>query len=376
MVSTWWVGKSVSAPAPFRNLGASDLLFGLKSAWCAAAALLVLGFNTLAAPAKEEPEINWSRNWKAANPVWRGVHLSVQSEDQAHAMVESLPKLAAVGVNFVIAEVDYSFEFQSHPEVRGSRFVTRDQAREIATTARAQGIRLIPQINCLGHQSWSSNTLPLLAKHPEFDETPGQFPLNKGIYCRSWCPQNPDLNPFVFSLVDELIDGFEADAFHVGMDEVFLIASEYCPRCRGGDPAKLFAKAVNDLHRHIVDERKKEMFMWADRLLDANAQGYSEWEASKNGTQGAADLIPKDIVMCDWHYEKRADYPSIGYLHEKGFRVWPSGWQPFEAAKALSDFAISQKPSVQGYLCTTWGKARIRNAADWPPVKDILKDWK
>ena len=376
MSSIWWVGKPGWSLTPSPSVGTREPLPGFKSACCALAALLMVGPSAVGASVKEEPQSSYSKQWKAANPVWRGVHLSVQNEDQARALVESLPKLAGVGVNIVIAEVDYSFEFQSHPEVRGSRFVTKDQAREIATTARSQGIRLIPQINCLGHQSWSSNTLPLLTKHPEFDETPGQFPLNKGIYCRSWCPQNPDLNPFVFSLIDELIDGFEADAFHVGMDEVFLIASEYCPRCRGGDPAKLFANAVNDLHRHIVDERKKEMFMWADRLLDANAQGYSEWEASKNGTQGAADLVAKDIVMCDWHYEKRADYPSIRYLHEKGFRVWPSGWQPFEAAKALSDFVISQKPSVQGYLCTTWGKAKIRNAADTPPVRDILKDWK
>ena len=58
-----------------------------------------------------------------------------------------------------------------------------------------------------------------------------------------------------------MVNAFEADAFHVGMDEVFLIASEHCPRCRGGDPAKLFAKAVNDFHPHIVKERKWEMFM-------------------------------------------------------------------------------------------------------------------
>jgi hypothetical protein len=29
-----------------------------------------------------------------------------------------------------------------------------------------------------------------------------------------------------------------------------------------------------------------------------------------------------------------------------------------------------------GYLCTTWGKAKITNAADWPPVVEVLKEWK
>jgi glycosyl hydrolase family 20 len=301
----------------------------------------------------------------------------VQSEEQGKSLVEALPKLAAAGVNVVVVEVDYGFEFQSHPEVRSKRFITNAQAKELTTAAHAQGIRLIPQLNCLGHQSWSKTTLPLLAQHPEFDETPGQFPQNKDIYCRSWCPQNPEVNRMVFALIDELIDGFEADAVHVGMDEVFIIASPYCDLCRGGDRAKLFAKAVNDLHKHIVGERKLEMFMWGDRLLDASALRYSEWEASKNGTYTAVDLIPKDIIVCDWHYEKRNEYPSLPFLMGKGFRVWPSGWQPLEASQAFSRFAAKQKdPKLLGYLCTTWGKVKIRDAADWPPVNEVLKEWK
>ena len=181
----------------------------------------------------------------------------------------------------------------------------------------------------------------------------------------------------VFALIDELAEAFDADAFHVGMDEVFLIASEHCPRCRGGDPAKLFAKAVNDLHRHIVGERKLEMLMWGDRFLDAKALGYSEWEASKNGTQAAIDLVPKDIILCDWHYGAQTNYPSVPLLLGKGFRVWPSGWQPLEATRAFSAFARRQKSkNLVGYLCTTWGKVRIAEAAQWPPIVEVLAEWK
>ena len=125
-------------------------------------------------------------------------------------------------------------------------------------------------------------------------------------------------------MIDELIDAFRADSFHVGMDEVFLVAQPSCPRCKGKDPAELFAKAVNDLHQHIVDERKLTMLMWADRLLDDKKLGfgYGKWEASQNGTGPAIDRIPKDIILCDWHYETRPKgYPSVAYLQEKGFRV-------------------------------------------------------
>jgi Glycosyl hydrolase family 20, catalytic domain len=321
----------------------------------------------------------WIQSWRAQNPIWRGVHLSVQSDRQADDLAAQLSRLKADGVNVIIAEVDYSFDFHSHPELRDSRFITRDAAQRLAHAARENGIRLIPQINCLGHQSWKTNTLPLLAKYPQFDETPGKFADNKDIYCRSWCPLNPDVNKVMFALVDELIEAFDADAFHVGMDEVFIVGSEDCPRCRGKDPSKLFAKAVNDFHRHIVGERRIEMLMWGDRLLDAKALGYSHWEAATNRTDRAIDLIPKDIIVCDWHYEKQADYPSVPLLLKKGFRVWPSGWQPLENSEAFSAFARrehEENPRLIGYLCTVWGKAKINNAADWPPLVEVLKDWK
>ena len=37
---------------------------------------------------------------------------------------------------------------------------------------------------------------------------------------------NPKTNEIVFALIDELIDAFQAKAFHVGMDEVFLLHSD------------------------------------------------------------------------------------------------------------------------------------------------------
>jgi hypothetical protein len=319
---------------------------------------------------------DWLKSWQASNPVWRGVHLSARNDEQLATLGQEFPRLAALGVNVIILEVNFGFDFQSHPELRPAEFITRVRAQDVAKAAREQGIRLIPQLNCLGHQSWGKTTGQLLTKYPQFDETPGFFPGNGGIYCRSWCPQNPGVNPVVFSLIDELIDAFEADAFHVGMDEVFLIGSEHCRRCRGHDPARLFAKAVKDLHGHIVKQRKIEMLMWGDRLLDAKDLGYSEWDAATNRTQNAVNLIPKDIIICDWHYGKRESYPSVPLLLQQGFRVWPSGWQPVEAARALSHYARQQKnPRLMGYLCTTWGKVKIPELTQWPPLTEPIREW-
>ena len=142
------------------------------------------------------------------------------------------------------------------------------------------------------------------------------------------------MNPIVFDLMDELIDAFEADALHVGMDEVFLIGSEKCPRCKGKDVAELFAGVVNRLHQHLVKEKGVEMLMWGDRLLKSPEYG-SKWEASKTGSHPAIDMVPKDIIICDWHYPLQDDYPSVRFFQEKGFRVLPATCKTTDAALAL-----------------------------------------
>lgn len=309
------------------------------------------------------------------NMPWKGLHLQVNNNSLVGELVGALPELAEIGVNVIIAEVNYHFAYDTHPELRESGpegvpgYITREAARGLSAACRALGIRLIPQFQCLGHQSWAKQTFALLRHYPEFDETPGQYPDNEGIYCRSWCPSHPEVNPIIYDLFDELIEAFEADALHVGLDEVFLIGSDHCPRCRGHAPADLFAQAVKDYHRHLVGQRGMEMLMWGDRLLDDATTGYGEWEASRNGTAAAIKDIPKDIIICDWHYELRDAYPSIPIFLDRGFRVLPAGWRNEQAVSALiADAQKVASPLMLGYLGTTWSAVRPGETAHWPPV--------
>jgi hypothetical protein len=307
--------------------------------------------------------------------VWRGVHLISPGRAGIPDLKKGIDQgFKPLGVNVVVLEVNYGFKFKSHPELSEQTGLSREDARDLATFCRDRGIRLIPQLNCLGHQSWAKNTAPLLKTYPQFDETPKVPADNQGIYCRSWCPLNPDVNSVVFALIDEMVDAFDSDAFHVGMDEVFLMASDQCPRCRGKKPAELFAKAVNDLHAHIVKDRKLTMLMWGDRLLDDKTMGSGKWESSKNGTAPAIDKIPTDIILCDWHYELRDHYPSVAYFQQKGFRVWPSSWNNPEAALALLEEGRRvNKGLVMGHLGTTWLSATAFCKALLEPGGEIPK---
>ncbi len=319
--------------------------------------------------------------WSAVEPasgnqgVWRGVHLMSPGKQGLAVLKKGIDEgLRPLGVNVIVLELNYGFQFPSHPELADPHGLSREDARDLAAFCRDRQIRLIPQLNCLGHQSWARNTQPLLTKYPQFDETPQVPADNKGIYCRSWCPLHPEVNRVVFALIDDLIDAFQADAFHVGMDEVFLVASDQCPRCKGKNPADVFAKAVNDLHAHIVQDRKLTMLMWADRLLDDKTMHYGKWESSANGTAPAIDQIPHDIILCDWHYELSDHYPSVPYLQEKGFRVWPASWNNPKAALALlEDSKRVNRGGVIGHLGTTWGSATAFCKAITEPAVELPK---
>jgi len=294
------------------------------------------------------------------SPPIRGLHIAAPKADEIPLAVrfiqEALPR---EGVNVLVLEFNYRYQFTKRPEVAEPDALSRDDVKQLVGACRRAGVRLIPQINLLGHQSWAKNTAALLRAHPEFDETPGKYPGNEGIYCRSYCPLHPQVHDVVFDLIDELADACEADAFHVGMDEVFLIGEDDCPRCRGKDKAELFAAEAVILRDHLA-RTNRNMWMWGDRLLDAETTGIGKWEASANKTHAALRLIPKDIMICDWHYERAL--PTTEHFAVEGFPVLASAWrrpevalaqlQSIRAVRAHATDAIAAR--MQGVLQTTW----------------------
>ncbi|HTS67502.1 MAG TPA: family 20 glycosylhydrolase [Terriglobia bacterium] len=296
-----------------------------------------------------------------SNPLpVRGLNLTAPKPDELPLALrfirDALPK---EGVNVLVMEFDYRYPYKSHPEVVDADALSEDQVKQIVAACHDAGVRLIPLINMLGHQSWDKQTFGLLRAHPEFDEAPGKYPTNQGIYCRSYCPRAAGVHAVVFDLIDELATACQADAVHVGMDEVFLLGEDDCPRCRGMNKAELFAQEVRTLHDHLAGTHR-EMWMWGDRFLDGDATGLGKWEASINGTAPAISLVPRDIVICDWHYE--AAVPTAAYFAIQGFRVVAAPWQMPDVAlnqlelvrriRAASTDAL--KSRTLGALQTTW----------------------
>jgi len=111
-----------------------------------------------------------------------------------------------------------------------------------------------------------------------------------------------------------------------------------------------------------------EMFLWADRLLDARTMGYGEWESARNGTAGAVDLIPKDIVLCDWHYELRTNYPfravPVGRVSVYGPLAGSRCPPPRPSANSRADSTATGWSAIFARL----GSGQDSSLAEWPPL--------
>jgi hypothetical protein len=185
----------------------------------------------------------------------RGFAIGSPSPDRVADFVDFINReLVPNNVNTLVLRVDYNFQYRSHPELRDEDALSRKDVRKIVKACRKGGIRVIPQVNLLGHQSWHIELTRLLEVYPQFDETPWielpekyEWPNPDGLYCNSYCPLHPEVHDVVFALVDEIVEVFDADAFHAGMDEVFYIGMDRCPRCGGRDKAELFAGVMQTI---------------------------------------------------------------------------------------------------------------------------------
>ncbi|HVW16011.1 MAG TPA: family 20 glycosylhydrolase [Mucilaginibacter sp.] len=298
----------------------------------------------------------------------RGFVIAAPKPNGVDDFVKFINEELAPRVNTLILRVDYNYEYKSHPELRDSAALSKHDAKNILEACKKNGIAIIPQINLLGHQSWAAKNNKLLQVYPEFDETPWvpmpaakdyKWPNADNLYCRSYCPLHPGVHKVIFDLVDEIMDVFEAKAFHAGMDEVFYLGEDKCPRCAGRDKAVLFANEVQLVRDHLA-EKGEELWIWGDRLIDGRATGIGEWAASYNDTYRAVDMIPRDVVICDWQYDE--DNQTAVYFAMKGLRVVTCTWnQPKVAVEQVEDLYRSRattgktmRPRFYGIAETIW----------------------
>ena len=301
-------------------------------------------------------------SWKT-----KGIVLTAPLSDELDDVIKFIDEyLAPRGFNMIVMQIRYRYQFKKHPEVWGYDPLSFDDAKRLLAVCRKNNIKLVPKMNLIGHQSGFPNeptdgilhghneVLPdikdgLLRAYPDFDEQCGTREI---LYSRSICLSSRGARTIVCELIDELMDVFEADMIHIGCDEVFNAG--LCPECSKRSRAELISSWINSLNEHIK-KRGARTLIWGDRLLSVKDTGYNRWEASDDGSDSAIDMLSKDIIVCDWHYDKYEKYPSVEAFANKGFEMMVSPWRDKNNLEAFLEYAKNHdKGHINGLLMTTW----------------------
>jgi hypothetical protein len=300
--------------------------------------------------------------WKS-----KGILLTAPLTEELDDVIKFIDEyLAPRGFNLIVLQIRYRYRFKRHPEVCGYDALSSNDIKRLLAVCKKNNIKLIPKMNLMGHQSGFHNEptdgilhghskieadIPdgLLRAYPDFDE---QRDIREIYYARSICLSHKGAKSVIFDLIDEMMDAFETDAIHIGCDEGFNLG--ICPKCSSVPVADLISGWINSINEH-VRARGGKLLIWGDRLLSAIETGYGEWEASANGTDSSINMISKDVIICDWHYEDCPEYKSVDIFADAGFNIILCPWKNRSNLEKFLNYAKNHDHGhIRGVLMTTW----------------------
>lgn len=263
------------------------------------------------------------------------------------------------GYNTIVIQIANGIQLDAVPELSRVGSWTKQDVAKFLERAGDCDIDVIPELKFLTHQE------------KFFQDHFPELMYNAVTYD----PRDERVHKIVFDVLDEIIAIMNPRAISIGHDEVVGWNKEHARRnLLDGEtmlPADLYLADVLALHEHIRD-RDIETWMWGDMLFapDELPQGQGDHLHGSPAGYGKAlrDKIPKDIVICDWHYsDEQAEFPTMSTLQSEGFRVIGTVWKKSSTARNFSAYAA--RHGAYGMMVTTWFYVPLRQ---WATVEEIL----
>lgn len=270
-------------------------------------------------------------------------------------VIKAIQRSSRLGFNVVILKVNLAIKLKNTANFASQWAYSIDDIKEIIRTARDAGMEIIPEVNLLTNQQL------LMLKIDKI------LMLNDADYD----PNNPRVYDIVFPILDEIIDIFRPKYIHIGHDEA-LNATRKKTMVRSSGRPLMPDEFLYDTIKiyNYLKKRNIKTIMWADMLLDPDIYGEKYQPAEVNGSNGfaaIANMLPKDIILCDWHYSSKGpDFPSYTDFQKKGFTVWGATWKDSDTINAFSQYVAKYARKNEGMIATTW----------WPFVaqeKDVIE---
>jgi len=314
---------------------------------------LLLTFFILLKPSFSE-ETNLPKPIRAFHFVLRAVPL-----EKAYWMVDEAKK---AGFNVIVVQLTDGVKLDKAPWTPRSDAWSKKEFISWVEYVRNIGMEFVPEVKFLTHQE-------------KFFQKESRLMFNSKTYD----PRQSEVYKKVFAIIDEVIELSHPKAFHIGHDEVAGFNLKSKEKWLKPDepvlPADLFYQDVMKIYNYLKT-KNIEIWMWGDMLispdefLELSSGSLKAFHGTLPGY--GKDLrakLPKDIVICDWHYkDDQEDFPSLSVMQKEGFRVIGATWVNERTIKNFSKYASKHK--AYGMMATTWWHVQKRN---WDVVERIIK---
>ncbi|MGN0866052.1 MAG: glycoside hydrolase family 20 zincin-like fold domain-containing protein [Oligosphaeraceae bacterium] len=275
---------------------------------------------------------------------YRGWHcLSPSTDAEVPLTLQFIDTLASLKFNWFSIQFDGRFAYERHPELSNWNATSKESHRAIAARLELYDIQVIPMTQLLSHFRHFLRK-PELRRFAEIPNPEKETPFSYWNYC----PRHPEIHDLVFDMIDEHLECYpNAKWYHVGMDEATFEPFGVCERCRDTSGGELYAEEVQRLHDYVVGVKGLRMAMWCDQLEVQRNGGVKPYNTAE-----ALPLIPRDVVIFDWHYRETPENPTVKFFMDEGFQVIACGWYFPENVVPLAEEAHRQK--ALGYGGTSW----------------------
>ncbi len=265
------------------------------------------------------------------------------------------------GFNAVQVLITSGVQMENAPWVPRSDAWTKAEFVAWVRETRAQGMEVIPELALLTHQGMF------------FQDRQPDLMYNRTTYD----PRKEETYKRVVALLDEVVATIQPKAIHIGHDEVAGYNMNLGENWLGlGDkmlPADLFLKDILRIHGYLKT-RGIDVWMWGDMLVTPDefpGMAARSLHGSRPGYgKPLRDRLPREIVICDWHYfDTQADFPSLMAMQKEGFRVIGATWKKEETIHNFTRYAAQH--GAYGMMATTW--LHVQNK-EWDVVERIIRE--
>ncbi len=251
-----------------------------------------------------------------------------------------IERLAGLGFNMLVINLEHRFHFVSCPGLAPPGSLTAAGARALVQHGKKFGVEVVAQPNFIGHcEGWSA-----LERYAHLSCDPwlqtgwgGYEQINFTL---------PETRDLVTLMLAEVCEAFPGRYLHIGADEIRRMAYIHPTEEARREP---------ELHNQLATllsmagKHGRQLLMWGDMLLAHPA---------------LRSLIPKDMIVCDWHYEEQGSRETLVQLRDEGFPVLATPAvstcysflsDPIESFGNIRRMITDAKElALEGFLLTSW----------------------